>query len=721
MKYIIPLTIGLFLFAFPVRAVELEASQSAQIPILPAPDTPINLTVSPVSLSLETDPGVPVKSEIKVRNNSTSSEQLQITIGTFVADSNGDKPKLLDAKPADTFIPWLSVDPEPFVLNPGEWKTMPVSFSPPKEASLSYYYTIQVRRTSTIKGADGKAIVSGVPAILVLATVNSPDSRRELQLDSFVAKSPFLEFLPQEFVLSIKNSGNVHIAPTGNIFIDGQGKKDLAVLSFNPGSSVILPQTTRQFPIVWDDGFPVRVKNVTGEKDQKTGDEKQAMTLEWNPDKVKSLRFGKYTAHLIMVYDNGERDVPIESTVSFWVIPVRIIIAIIAVPTLPTLLVYLIMRRRMRKLQAKATVPVVILCIGVACLFAPAVHAQEPVASASAQESIQILPVPDTPINLTVSPVSLSLETDPAVPVKSEIKIRNNATSSEQLQVTVGTFIADESGDKPKLLDPKPTDAFISWMHVDPAPFVINPGEWKTMSVEFTPPKEASLSYYYTIMVKRTSTVKGADGKAVVSGVPAILVLATVNSPDAVRQLEVESFTAKHAFLEYLPEEFEVTLKNTGNVHLSPSGNIFLDGQGKKDLAVLSLNPASSLVLPGTSRKFTISYDDGFPVFEPVSEAGKDVQSANGQQERKLKWDFSKADRLRIGKFTAHLLMVYDNGERDVPVESYVSFWIIPWKLLCVAILIMSFALFGLYSIVRTIVRAVKAKKKVSQSPPLAS
>lgn len=350
MKSVLLAVFFLFTLVSHAFAVEMIASESAT-PILPAPVTPINLTVSPISLNLETNPGETTKSEIKIRNNSTSSEQLQLTIGTFIADSAGDKPKLQDAKPSDTFIPWLQVDQTPFVINPGEWKTMSVEFAPPKEASLSYYYTIQVRRTSTVKGSDGKAVVSGVPAILVLATVNSPDSRRELQLSSFAAKSPFLEFLPQEFVLTIANSGNVHIAPTGNIFIDGQGKKDLAVLSLNPGNSVILPQTTRQFPVAWDDGFPVRIKAVDGEKDQKEKNGEQKYVLDWDLDKVKKLRFGKYTAHLIMVYDNGERDVPIESTVSFWVVPIRLIVGVILFQLVPTLLIYgvILIRRRMKK------------------------------------------------------------------------------------------------------------------------------------------------------------------------------------------------------------------------------------------------------------------------------------------------------------------------------------------------------------------------------------
>jgi hypothetical protein len=40
---------------------------------------------------------------------------------------------------------------------------------------------------------------------------------------------------------------------------------------------------------------------------------------------VPKLRWGKYTANLLLVYDDGTKDVPIEGTLSFWVIPWRLI------------------------------------------------------------------------------------------------------------------------------------------------------------------------------------------------------------------------------------------------------------------------------------------------------------------------------------------------------------------------------------------------------------
>jgi len=348
--------------------------------------------------------------------------------------------------------------------------------------------------------------------------------------------------------------------------------------------------------------------------------------------------------------------------------------------------------------------------------FAGIAHAQRPIEkfSVTAVESSQIsqFTAPKTPINLTLSPVVLNLETDPGVSITTAIRLRNNNTSPEQLEISVGTFLADTDGSKPKLIDAKPSDEFIKWLRVDQAPFVIQPGEWRTIPIEFAPPTDAALSYYYTLIVHRSFGATANDGDAAISGAPAELVLATVRSPNVRRELQVRSFKALHPVLEYLPQEFEVVIKNTGNVHLAPSGNIFIDGQGKKDIAVLSFNPTGSLVLPQTERTFVLKWDDGFPFFTSKTEGNKELRRADGQPVKTLSWDFSKADRFRLGSFDAHLLMVYDNGVRDVPIESSAQFWLIPWKIMVGIGLVLILALFGLISVGYNSFQLIREKKR---------
>jgi len=303
--------------AFAVEPTVVTTSELLTSPT-PVTSNPVNLTISPVTINLETKPGQSVTTTLKIRNNSAVTEKLVTKLGSFVADETGQKPLLIEPDPSEEFLQWLTVSEPSFEVQPNEWKTIKITFSPPDSAALSYYYTLYLQRETSINLQPGEARIEGWPAILILTTVISPQSRHELQLEKVGVKHPFLEFLPQEITLSIKNNGNVHTAPQGTIFIDGQGQKDIAVLPLNPDRYTVLPQSTRSFTVNWADGFPTHNLEQNGK-------------LSWDFDQLKHFRFGKYTAHVVMVYDNGERDVPIESFVSFWVIPWKILLAGLAV------------------------------------------------------------------------------------------------------------------------------------------------------------------------------------------------------------------------------------------------------------------------------------------------------------------------------------------------------------------------------------------------------
>src|SRR5258708_5839651 len=163
----------------------LMTSSARAAESIPAPTTALDLTVSPITISLETDPGASVSSQIKIHNNGVNPEYLKLMVGKFTADSTGEKPQLQDLKPEDEFGHWLNITKEPFVVNPDEWKTIPFTFSPSQNAAFSYFYTITVSRQVDVKPDDsGTVVVSGSPAVLVLATVHSPNAKRELQFVS---------------------------------------------------------------------------------------------------------------------------------------------------------------------------------------------------------------------------------------------------------------------------------------------------------------------------------------------------------------------------------------------------------------------------------------------------------------------------------------------------------------------------------------------------------
>jgi len=295
-----------------------SASPSAT-PVIVPPESAINLSLSPISIQLEVEPGGSETAAIKLRNNGSEDEPLKVSYGTFTFNERTQQIDLTQDVPADT-ASWISVDRPQFVIKPGEWETVNVTFAPPAQASLTYYYAVIFSRIDqVVPGEPSTTKVTGAPAVLVLTNVDSPLTKRELQVESFSVPKFWVEFLPQTFSLKVRNTGNVHLAPSGNVFIDGPRTKDLAVLSANPKNSIILPDSMRELTISWDDGFPKWVPS----------DSTVEQELKWDFSQADRFRLGKYTAHLLMVYDNGERDIPIESYVSFWVIPWRVFLAIL--------------------------------------------------------------------------------------------------------------------------------------------------------------------------------------------------------------------------------------------------------------------------------------------------------------------------------------------------------------------------------------------------------
>lgn len=319
--------------------------------------------------------------------------------------------------------------------------------------------------------------------------------------------------------------------------------------------------------------------------------------------------------------------------------------------------------------------------------------------------------VPNSAINLSVSPPSVFLETKPGETVETTVKVFNNAAESEVLTASLMTFSAGANGASPELREFTPADEYQDWLLITPAEFTVDPQKWQTLNVRFTPPETAGLTYYYALVITRKGIVNPESGESTVIGAPAILVLTKVKTPYEKQELQMLSFGTTQKVYEYLPAEFTVEVKNTGNIHLSPVGNIFIDDAKKKDVGLIELNRTLGVILPNSTRTYNLSWNDGFPRYENETLDGVEVKDKKGNPKKKLNWDFSQADKFRFGKYTAHLVFIYDDGERDVPTEATVSFWVIPWKILSGVSVVVLLALLGLLTPLFLLLRRNKKNK----------
>ncbi len=331
-------------------------------------------------------------------------------------------------------------------------------------------------------------------------------------------------------------------------------------------------------------------------------------------------------------------------------------------------------------------------------------------AAVYAQTLSKNVQAPKAPVNMTLSPTFINVVTDPGKEVASQFQVTNNNAFEENLTLDVAKYEVGNGGEGLRIVPFKSGEEEKAWMTFSEWKLNLAPNQTKTVKFYIKPSAQAALGYYYAIVVHRMKEQDKASSGAAVTGAPAFSVLLEVKSPNAKRELQLVSFATDKSFYEYLPTEFQVTFKNTGNVHVVPHGDIFVDWGDKKDVAILKINDGQGNILPGATRTYTASWNDGFLARLPQMKDGQAVRDDKGALLYETKWDFAKADKFRIGQYKANLLAVYDGGSRDIPIESHVSFWVFPWKLIGLVVAVLLLALFGLKEIIMSNVKRLRKK-----------
>jgi len=292
-----------------------------------AADVPsdFNLQVTPSPLVTTVKPGVKSTVELKVRNGGSGTENLKIEPRSFKFDSKTGKVNLEDDT-SPPVAPWISFSAPKFSVATGQTFSEQITLNFPKESGFSYSFALVISRQVNPKPVAGQRAINGSLAVFTLVNVDRPGAKSSLQVVSFTTTKKLYEYLPATIDVRFHNNGNTIVQPLGNIFIQRSvsSKKPLATLVVNKNQGYILPDTERTFSTQWNDGFATYQGEV-----QPDGTEKQNLQIDWS--KLSHFRIGKYTAKMVAVYSDGQHDVPIEGTVSFWVVPWRAIMLFIAI------------------------------------------------------------------------------------------------------------------------------------------------------------------------------------------------------------------------------------------------------------------------------------------------------------------------------------------------------------------------------------------------------
>jgi len=179
------------------------------------------------------------------------------------------------------------------------------------------------------------------------------------------------------------------------------------------------------------------------------------------------------------------------------------------------------------------------------------------------------------------------------------------------------------------------------------------------------------------------------------SGNVGSLVFVTVEG-DIIEDLRIIDFYVKGdtTVFNRLPVEFEYRIENRGTVHERPEGTITMDGWfGKTEI---NANPNENRILPSSIRRI-----DTFWVKDMQS-----IETGGFFTELKNEWK-----NFAFGKYSAELELDYGYSTDNITAQ--VDFWVFPWRVCLVGLLILIAAIVGIILYNKLVVATARKKGSV--------
>jgi hypothetical protein len=314
--------LGVWLRTVSVRGLlGVSALVIACLPALPAhaAGNDFSVQVSPSPLVVNPSPGKNQTATLTIRNFSTHTESLSTGLSGLKIEDSGRKVSPHGPIPGNMDA-WVKFSQSRLIIAPGGSVPLTVTFAPPNDVGFSYAAAITLTSTDTTIQSQTGATLRPEVDVFCLVNINRPDARAELSIAGFSASKSHYNFLPADFSLTVENKGNVIEQPTGNIFIQRSfdDPTPIATLQINGNGGYVLPDSLRTFDSQWSAGFPSYIAGTDGK-----------VHLRWDWKHVSELRFGRYVAKAVLVYNNGKQDVPLIASFTFWVIPWWLLVTVI--------------------------------------------------------------------------------------------------------------------------------------------------------------------------------------------------------------------------------------------------------------------------------------------------------------------------------------------------------------------------------------------------------
>jgi hypothetical protein len=177
--------------------------------------------ISPPVNSLALDRGTSSRQKVKVTNLTDQQMTLQVGKQNFVAKGEEGEVELVDdANPLYSLAPYFTVSQPTVTVPPKGTAEVFYTLSVPTNAEPGGRYGSITFNTIAAKLPSGQsgAAVRQELAALVFLRING-QANEQLSIETFKTDKSFYEYGPVSFTTRVKNLGNVHEKPTGEIVV----------------------------------------------------------------------------------------------------------------------------------------------------------------------------------------------------------------------------------------------------------------------------------------------------------------------------------------------------------------------------------------------------------------------------------------------------------------------------------------------------------------------
>jgi hypothetical protein len=258
-----------------------------------------SFSLSPTIFNVEAQPGQEWQTELRLINSNSFPLELSVAVQNFSPGPDGATPQFMDPDVDDQslFANWIETDTS-IIVPPEQTYELPIQVSVPADAEPGgHFAALLVSTNSANSGGTSVGTAQAISSLLFLRVAG--DVSEIASIRSF-RTTDYLVANPEATVeLRVKNSGNVHIQPQGEIVLYNMWGQERGIIPINKQSAFgnVLPDSIRTYRFTW--------------------------TGEWSITDI-----GRYTVEAALVYGSTGKKTIYDQTY-FWFIPIQWLLLVV--------------------------------------------------------------------------------------------------------------------------------------------------------------------------------------------------------------------------------------------------------------------------------------------------------------------------------------------------------------------------------------------------------